>query len=83
MEVAPRRSRERDAADELIDELVPEGFDWERLVRSYPLPALAVAAAGGFLLGRSRGREIVAALAALAAGTLARGLNQLVGEEIA
>jgi len=83
MEVVRGRHRERDLADELIDELVPEGFDWERLVRAYPLPALAVAAAGGFLLGRSRGPELLAALAALAAGAVARGVNELVGEEIA
>lgn len=76
------RLRERHPADRLIDELVPSDFDWERLVRNYPLPALAVAAAGGFLLGRSRGRELVRAVAAYAAGAVADGINQLAGEEI-
>lgn len=63
MEISdPRRS----AADRLVDELVPEELDWERLVRSYPAPALALAAALGFLVGRSHGPAIVAALTAFA-----------------
>lgn len=58
-------------ADELLDELLPEDLDWKRLVRTYPLPALAVAAAGGYLLGRHRGRALIAALSGMAAGVVA------------
>jgi len=38
--------------EELVDELVPEGLEWERMVVRYPIPALLVAAVGGFLLMR-------------------------------
>ena len=40
--------------EELIDEIVPEGVDWQRLVVRYPIPSLLVAAVGGFFLGRRR-----------------------------
>jgi len=54
---------------DLIDELVPDNLErWEDLVRRYPLPCLAAAAAGGFLLGRSAyGRQILAAVSSYAA----------------
>lgn len=73
---------ERSAPDRLVDELVPESVDWERLVRRYPLPALLLAAAGGFLLGRSRGSEIVAALSAFAGRRVTESVNALLGEEV-
>ena len=74
---------ERDSiVDELIDELLPEGLDWERLVVTYPLPALAVAAVGGFLLGRGPGREILAARAGFAGAQVAVNLNQRLGREL-
>ncbi len=69
-------------ADELVDELVPEGIDWRHLVRSYPLPVLAVTAVGGFLLGRSRGAAIVAALSAFAARQFEKSVNEVLGEEV-
>ncbi len=69
-------------ADQLLDDLLPEELDWQRLVRSYPLPALALAAVGGFFLGRSRGPEIVSALAGFAADTLTESVNQLLGKEV-
>jgi hypothetical protein len=71
-----------DLADELIDELMPPGFDWERLVRSYPIPSLILAALGGFLLGRQRGPLVVAALSSFAASQVTHGVNGLLGEEI-
>ncbi len=69
------------AADEIIDELLPEKLEWRRLVCSYPLPAVALAAAGGFLLGRSRGSALLAALSAFAASQVTRSVTSLVGED--
>lgn len=68
---------ERDSiVDELIDEIVPEGLDWERLVVNYPLPALALAAVGGFFLGRRHGSEILAALSSFMAVRVAENFEQ-------
>jgi len=71
-----------DLADELVDELMPLGFDWERLVRSYPIPSMILAALGGFLLGRQRGPLVLAALSSFAASQVTQGVNGLLGEEI-
>ena len=76
-------SADRDnVADELVDQLVASNLDWQDLVRSYPKTALAVAAVGGFALGRARGPGIVAALAAYAADTLAGNINEYLGDEV-
>lgn len=69
-------------ADEIIDELLPEQVDWERLVRSYPLPALALAAAAGFYLAVSRGPVVVSAVTGWAASEMTRRVNDLVGEDL-
>jgi hypothetical protein len=58
---------ERSLADELIDDLLPPEFDWRGVVRRHPVPSLLVAAAGGYLLARSRGPKLVTALAELVA----------------
>jgi hypothetical protein len=71
-----------DFADELVDELMPTGFDWESLVRAYPLPSLFLAALGGFVLGRQRGTLVIAALARFAASQVTSGVNTLLGDEI-
>ena len=63
--------------EELIDELVPEGLDWERLVVTYPIPSLLLAAVGGFLLGRRHGSEIIAAVSGFAAAEVSRNVEQL------
>jgi len=70
------------AAHEVVDDLMPEEFDWERLVRRYPVPALLVAGVGGFWLGRSRGHAILAALAAFAAAQVTEQVNELLGDEV-
>lgn len=80
LESAPE-PRER-YADELVDELLPAEFDWRRMVVSYPKVSLAVAAVGGYLLGRSRGEAIVAALGAYASDAVSQNINSIVGEEI-
>jgi hypothetical protein len=75
-------SRSSSLADEVVDEILPEGLEWQRLVRTYPWPALLLAAAGGFVLGRSRGPAVLAALGGFAASQVARGVNDLLGDEV-
>jgi hypothetical protein len=74
--------REPSLADELVGRLLPENLEWEALVRAYPLPSLAVAALGGFVLGRTRGAAVVAAFSAFAAAAVSRAVNELVGDEV-
>lgn len=69
-------------ADELIDQLIPDRVDWRRLVRDHPWPAIGLAAVGGYVLGRTRGSAVLAALSAFAAGAVADGVNEALGEEI-
>jgi hypothetical protein len=73
---------QRSMVDEVLDELLPEGFDWERLVRTYPVPALLAAAAGGFLLAHSRGPAIIGGLSALAAAQVADAVKDAVAERL-
>lgn len=67
---------------EIIDEIVSRGFDWEDLVRAYPIPALLLAALGGFVLGRSRGDDVLEALSAFAADQVSERVNEALGEEV-
>jgi hypothetical protein len=67
------------AADRWLDEWAPEGLEWERLVRTYPLPALAAAAVLGFVLGRRHGATLLAALTSYGASRF----QDLVEEELA
>lgn len=68
--------------EQLVDDLLPADFDWRRMVLSYPKTALTVAAVGGYLLGRSRGPAIVAAVGAYASDAVSQNINAIVGEEI-
>ncbi|HXO22747.1 MAG TPA: hypothetical protein VOA87_22730 [Thermoanaerobaculia bacterium] len=67
---------------DLVDELMPEGFDWENLVRTYPIPALLLAGIGGFLLGRQRGPAVLRALSLFAAAEVSKNVNVILGQEI-
>jgi hypothetical protein len=67
--------------EEWIDELVPDGVDWQRLVVRYPIPSLLVAAIGGFYVGRRHGPEILKALSGFAAAELSRNVGQLLDLE--
>jgi hypothetical protein len=67
---------------DLLDRVLPEGLDWEELVRTYPVPALAVAALGGFLVGRAHGTAIVSAVSSFAAAEVAKNVSSLLGQEL-
>ena len=70
------------AADRVVDELLPDELDWSDLVVRYPKISLTVAAVGGYLLGRSRGPEILESLASFATDRVAEGVNQSLGQKI-
>lgn len=71
-----------ESAHEVVDELLPGEFQWERLVRTYPVPALLLAGAGGFVLGRRHGRAILAALGSFAAGQVVDEVHRVLGEDV-
>ncbi len=69
-------------ADELLDELMPPDFEWRRIVRRHPIPALLVAAAAGYWLGRSRsGTSIAEGVASSVALGLSRQLVDFEADE--
>lgn len=68
--------------DDILDEILPEGLEWERLVRSYPLPAVAVAAAGGFLLALSHGPAILSAVTGYVSAQVSRNVSQVLGQDL-
>jgi len=68
--------------DDVLDEILPEELEWERLVRSYPLPAMALAAVGGFLLGVSHGPAIVSAVSSYLVAQVSRNVSQVLGQDI-
>ena len=61
---------------------MPDEVDWRDLVVRYPLTSLTLASVGGYLLGRTRGAVIVAALAGFASETVTRNVNSLLGDEV-
>ena len=65
--------------EEFLDEILPESLEWERLVRTYPVPALAVAAAGGFYLGLRHGTAILAAVSSYVAAEVSRNVGEILG----
>jgi hypothetical protein len=69
-------------ADDLIDSVLPPSLDWQGWVRAYPLPALAVAAIGGYWLGRTRGTGLLGALTAFAATSVTQAANEILGEDL-
>ena len=68
--------------DDLLDEVLPEELEWDRLVRTYPLSAVAVAAAGGFVLALSHGPAILSAVSGYLSAQVSRNVSQILGQEI-
>jgi hypothetical protein len=69
-------------ADDVVDELMPSDFDWQDLVRRYPLAALGLAALGGYVLGRHRGEDILRSFSSFAADTVSEQVNDLLGRDV-
>ena len=73
---------DRLSADRVVDELMPDELDWRRTVRRYPLASIAIAALGGYILGRTRGLVIVSALSSFAADSVASQVNDVLGRNV-
>jgi hypothetical protein len=73
---------DEETAEDVIDALMPDEFDWERLVRDYPLPALALAGLGGFALGRQRGFSLLGALALFSSQQVIEIVNDSLGSKV-
>lgn len=72
------RGDERSLADELLDDLMPPELDWKGVVRRHPIPAVLVAAAAGYWLGRSRrSQALVDALTGALAATMVARIGSL------
>ena len=69
-------------ADVVVDELIGDEFDWRRLVVKYPKTSISIAAIGGYLVGTSRGRELLAVVSAYAAASLTSNVNSLLDEDL-
>ena len=74
-------ARESTESD-LLGALIPEDFDWQEVVRAYPISAVLLAALGGYMLGKHKGDWILGALGSFAAAQITRQLNQTLGDEI-
>jgi len=77
----PDQRRQRLNADFLLDKVIPDEIDWRDLVRRHPMLSVGVAAALGFLIGRSKGAAIIAgASAAVSAGVMRQLSDVLDGD---
>ena len=70
-----------DNAEQVVDELLGDAMDWQRLVRTYPVPALLLAAGGGLWLGLRHGPAVVTAITGFLAREAARRVNEFLGED--
>lgn len=77
--VNDEETREGTSVEEILDELLPEELEWERLVRTYPVPAVALAAIGGFVIGLRHGPEILTAVSGFLAAEVSRNVSELIG----
>ena len=67
------------SVEAILDELLPEELEWERLVRTYPVPAVALAAIGGFVIALRHGPEILSAVSGFIAAEVSRNVSELIG----
>ena len=75
-------SRSRLDADFLLDKVIPDEIDWRDMVRRHPVISVSVAAALGFLLGRSKGGAIVAGASAAVTTAVMRQLSDVFEGEV-
>ena len=68
-------------ADDVLDDLMPEGFEWREMVSSYPMPALAISTVCGFFLGRKHGAAILDALTSFASSEVDRNISSFLGRD--
>ncbi len=61
---------------------MPQELDWQAMVLSHPKAALTLAAVLGFWLGRTRGRQIIAAFSSFAAETVDDSINEFFGRDV-
>lgn len=69
-----------DGADEVVDELLGEEMDWQRLVRTYPTASLLVAFGGGCWLGLRHGPAVFSAVTGYMASEATRRVQELLGD---
>ncbi|MFN3414142.1 MAG: glycine zipper domain-containing protein [Thermoanaerobaculum sp.] len=74
--------RQRLDADFLLDKVIPSEIDWRDLVRRHPLLSVGVAAAVGFLIGRSKGAAIVAGASAAVTSAVMRQLSGVLDTDV-
>ncbi|MEM6797056.1 MAG: hypothetical protein AAF725_23980 [Acidobacteriota bacterium] len=67
-------------ADEILDELMPEGFEWRRVVITYPRVALAASLVGGFFIGRTQGLGLLAGISGFFVGEVTRNVQGFVDD---
>jgi hypothetical protein len=64
-------------ADYLLDKVIPGEVDWRDLVRRHPWASVGLAAALGFLIGRSKGTAIIAGASAALSAAVMRQLGDV------
>ena len=69
-------------ADEIIDELVPHDLDWRSIVVGHPKISVALIAAAGFWLGRTRGAAIISGVTGMASETINEAINEFFGRDV-
>ena len=78
-EESSAEDRSSSPIDRFIDELLPEDLEWRRLAGAYPLASLAVAAAGGFWIGRQHGPTLLRAASDLLSREMTNHVQGLFG----
>ena len=66
--------------DQVLDEVLPDDFDWRGLVVDYPLAAVTLSLAGGVWLGRAHGSELLSGLTDFAFREVSRNVQSFVGD---
>ena len=79
MDAEPRQ--EGSVAGRLLDDLLPEELEWERMVRAYPLAALLVAGVAGYVLGWRSGAPILEAVSDTAARRVSGIMRSSFGDD--